>query len=96
MPLLGVMSVWWMACEGGAHWESKVSSTRQLQWTLQQGAWVPSSNLYNAVGNGRPMSLPTNEDNPTWDMGAVHRPGRFLPPSILRPPLPPAGVLCTP
>jgi len=56
------------------------------------------------VGNGRPMSLPTYEDNPTWDMGAVLRPGRFLPPSTLLPLPPPSPprrcalhslILCT-
>jgi len=45
------------------------------------------------------MSLPIKKDIPTWDMGAVLRPGWFLPPSplFLLPPitLPPAGVLCT-
>jgi len=35
------------------------------------------------------MSLPTKEDTPTWDMGAVLRPFWLFPP-------PPAGVLCTP
>jgi len=54
---------------------------------------IPSPSLsthYAVVGDGRPMSLPTNEDTPTWDMGAVLRPFWLLPPS---PPL--AGVLCT-
>jgi len=36
------------------------------------------------------MSLPTYEDTPTWNMGAVLRPFWLL----LSPPL--AGVLCTP
>jgi len=69
--------------------------------------WRPSprqalvSNLYTAVGDERPMSLPITKDIPTWDMDAVLHPGLFLPPTLPRsllPPLPltPAGVLCTP
>jgi len=45
---------------------------------------IPSPSLpthYAVVGDGRPKSLPTNEDTPTWDMGAVLRPFWLLPPS---------------
>jgi len=33
------------------------------------------------------MSLPTNEDTPTWDMGAVLRPFWLLPPPSPPPPV---------
>jgi len=54
--------------------------------TRHHGARVPSfdphdplvSSLYTTVRDGRPKSLPGSEGNPTWEMGPVPRPERFL------------------